>query len=156
MPKALIVYGSTTGNTEYAAGVIERTLAENGYQVELMDAADIDASDMAGDHELVFLGSSTWNDSESEIQEDMVPIYERLEDSEIADKLVATFGCGDETYEQFCAAVDLLTERAESLGAKLLSDGLKIDGDPRDFEDEIVTWTEELIKTINKGPLQTQ
>jgi flavodoxin short chain len=155
MSKVLIVYGSTTGNTEYAAGVIEKTLSESGYQVELMDAADIDARDMKGDYELVFLGSSTWNDRESEIQEDMRSIYETLEDSELDGKLVATFGCGDETYENFCAAVDLLSERAESLGASLLSDGLKIDGDPRNFEDEIVEWTEELLDRKDSDPLQT-
>lgn len=155
MSKALIVYGSTTGNTEYAAGVIEKTLADGGYQVELMNAADIDVKDMEGDYELVLLGSSTWDDGESAIQEDMLPIYENLEETDIEDKLVAAFGCGDQTYENFCAAVDLLTERAESLGARVLSDGLKIDGDPRNFEDEITEWTEELLDQKESDPLQT-
>lgn len=155
MPRALIVFGSTTGNTEYAAGVIEKTLAEGGYQVELMNAADIDARDMTGDYEIIVLGSSTWNDRESTIQEDMLAIYETLEESDIEGKMVATFGCGDETYEHFCAAVDLLSERAESLGGVLLSDGLKIDGDPRDFEEEISDWADELLRLKDSDPLQT-
>jgi flavodoxin short chain len=155
MSKAIIVYGSTTGNTAYAAGIIEKTLKERQYEVDIVDAADIEAADIGQDYDLVFLGSSTWGDVEDELQEDMVHIYESLDEADLDRKKFAAFGCGDKTYENFCAAVDLLLERAESLGALVLGDGLKIDGDPRDSEEEIEEWAEELLDSGGDVGLQT-
>jgi flavodoxin len=40
---------------------------------------------------------------------------------DLSGKSAAAFGCGDSEYMYFCGAVDLLEERLEERGAKVLS-----------------------------------
>jgi hypothetical protein len=39
-----------------------------------------------------------------------------------------------------CGSVDMLEDKMAEMGGQATVDGLKIDGDPADFEDEIVAW----------------
>ncbi len=142
MTKALIVYGSTTGNTETAAGWIADTLRAKGIDTELRNAADVAVEDMAQGFDLVLLGSSTWGDDDVELQDDFVPIYEALETAGLKGHKAAAFGCGDSTYTHFCGAVDAIEEKLHSLGAEVVASPLKIDGDPE--RGEITAWAEEV------------
>lgn len=143
MSKALVVYGSTTGNTESVADNIENVLKKGGWSVDVMDAADVSVDGMADGYDVVFLGSSTWGDDSIELQDDFVPIFDDLDKAGLKDRKVAVFGCGDSSYEFFCGAVDAIEEKSEKLGAILLGDSLKIDGDP-DMGD-VTTWTEAVM-----------
>jgi len=143
MSKVLIVYGSTTGNTEDVADTIGKVLERNGNNVEVRNAADVAVNDMADGFDAVFLGSSTWGDDSIELQDDFIPVYENLDAAGLKGRKVAVFGCGDSSYEYFCGAVDAIEEKSEELGASLLGDSLKIDGDPD--MDEVTTWAETVM-----------
>ncbi|WP_243547051.1 flavodoxin [Pseudodesulfovibrio tunisiensis] len=143
MSKALVVYGSTTGNTESVADNIENVLKKGGWSVDVMDAADVSVDGMADGYDVVFLGSSTWGDDSIELQDDFVPIFDDLDKAGLKDRKVAVFGCGDSSYEFFCGAVDAIEEKSGKLGAILLGESLKIDGDP-DMGD-VTTWTEAVM-----------
>lgn len=138
MSKALIVFGSTTGNTETVSDAIAKHLKGGGVEVETQDAANVTIENMADGYDIVLLGCSTWGDDEIELQDDFVPIYDDLDKAGLRGKKVAVFGCGDSSYTYFCGAVDVIEQKAESLGATIVSDSLKIDGDPD--MNEIADW----------------
>ncbi|WP_027720866.1 flavodoxin [Maridesulfovibrio zosterae] len=143
MSKILVVYGSTTGNTESVGEDIAKILEDNDHSVDIHRASEVSVNGLAEGYETVFLGCSTWGDEEIELQDDFIPIYEDLDKAGLSGKNVAVFGCGDSSYEYFCGAVDVIEEKSESLGAILLSDSLKIDGDPD--SDEVAMWTKTVM-----------
>lgn len=146
MSKALIVYGSTTGNTENVSETIEKVLKDGGVDVDLKNAADVTAAGLAEGYDAVLFGCSTWGDDEVELQEDFLPLYEDLDKAGLSGKKVAVFGCGDSSYTYFCGAVDAIEEKSTQLGAKILGMPLKIDGDPDDSE--VVDWTKQILADI--------
>jgi flavodoxin I len=146
MAKALIVYGSTTGNTESVAERMRSALAASGMEAVIKNAADVAPRGMAEGYDLVLLGCSTWGDEDIELQDDFVPLFEELDQAGLSGRKTAVFGCGDSSYTHFCGAVDAIAEKAESLGAIMVAAPLKIDGDP-DFEDA-VRWAQEAARNV--------
>ena len=142
MAKALIIYGSTTGNTETTAQTIAGILADQNVEATIKDVTSAGTADLDGDYDLYLLGSSTWGDDEIELQEDFAEFYEGMAGLNLSDKKMAVFGCGDSSYTHFCGAVDAIEQRADELGAVLVVSGLKIDGDPDDAEQDILDWAQ--------------
>ena len=148
MAKAIIVYGSETGNTESVAEVIAAALEDANFKITLKEVTQASVDELA-DNDLILLGSSTWGDEEKELQGDMVDFYDDLEGADLLGKPAAAFGCGDSDYTHFCGAVDLLEERLEQIGATLLDEGLRIDGDPDD--DDAQEWAKQIATRFNKA-----
>ena len=148
MAKAIIVYGSETGNTESVAEVIAAALEDANLQITLKEVTQASVDELSG-YDLILLGSSTWGDDEKELQADMVDFYDDLEGADLSGKPAAAFGCGDSDYTHFCGAVDLLEERLEQIGATLLDEGLRIDGDPDD--DDAQEWAKQIATRFNKA-----
>ena len=142
MAKALVVFGSTTGNTESVAGYVAQALQDAGLVVDVKDAAIVSADGLAEGYDLVLFGCSTWGDDEIELQENFVPLYDALGKACLEGRKVAVFGCGDSGYTHFCGAVDAIAEKAEQLGAKIVGVPLKIDGDPD--KAEAVSWAKDV------------
>jgi len=149
MAKAIIIYGSETGNTESVAEKIAAGLKDEHLEVTLKNVTDAKVSELS-DHDLILLGSSSWGDEEKELQADMVDFYEELENLDLSNAPAAAFGCGDSDYTHFCGAVDLLEERLEQIGARLLSEGLRVD-DQDDEEIDARAWAREIATRFNKG-----
>lgn len=146
MSAILVVYGSTTGNTESVAERITSTLSKAGNAVSLKNASDVSPKGLAEGYDLVILGCSTWGDEDIELQDDFIPLYEKLEECGLTGKKVAVFGCGDTSYTHFCGAVDAIEEKAEKLGAVIVCGSLKIDGSP-DLEDA-AAWAQEAASHV--------
>ena len=148
MTKALIVYGSTTGNTESAAKQIGKILAQGGHEVAIQDVRKSKPEELGNGYDITMLGSSTWGDAEVEFQEDFAPFFEEMDKADLKNKKVAVFGCGDSSYTLFCGAVDQLQEKLEGMGAVIVNDPLKIDGDPGDAADDIDRWAREVAASL--------
>lgn len=148
MFKALIIFGSTTGNTEAVAESIAETLASKGLEVDLKNVSDADVDELRDNTDLVILGASTWGHDEIEFQEDFEPFYDQMNGVKMPGGRVALFGCGDSSYEYFCGAVDLLEERVEDMGAEQIVEALRIDGDPD--MNEIENWTNSVYQQFSK------
>lgn len=148
MSKALIVYGSTTGNTETAARRIEDVLRENDLDVTIKNVIDADVQELGNGYDISLLGVSTWGDDTIEFQEDFEPFYQKLDGAGLQGKKVALFGCGDSSYEYFCGAVDELEAKMESLDANIVNMPLRIDGDPDDADAEIAAWAREVARSM--------
>ena len=148
MSKALIIFGTTTGNTEAMSDLIQKTLNENGMETEIKNVIDASISDLNGGHDLVLLGCPAYGDDAVELQEDFEDFYQNMAGIDLGGKKFAIFAPGDSSYEHFCGTVDLLEEEISGMDGKIVADGLKIDGDPDDAVDEIKEWSAYLVKTI--------
>lgn len=144
MTTALIIYGSSTGNTEFTAETIDAALTEQGYQVTTMDVSHAGVELLEKDYSLYLLGCSTWGEDEIELQEDFEPFFQEMNSPlSLVSKHYAVFGCGDSSYTYFCGAVDEIESRVEKLGASLVAPSLRIDGEPE--EEEIREWVQDVI-----------
>jgi len=148
MKKALIIYGSTTGNTEDMAGMVKAELEQLEFEAEVKDVTQSQVADLTADHDLLLLGCPAYGDDEIELQEDFADFYEKLNGLKLDGKPFAVFAPGDSTYEHFCGSVDMLEEKMGELGGKLVTDGLKIDGDPGDASGEIADWTKSITSLL--------
>ncbi len=141
MTKALIIYGSDTGNTQAVAELIEEQL-QLSFDVTLEDCADIDETIFDDDYDIIFLGCSTWGVEPPEMQEDMEDFLDQVDENEanLSGKKIAVFGCGDDSYPHFAEAVDMMIGRARERGATIIGNGIKICDPWEDHEDEIKDW----------------
>ncbi len=144
MKNITIVFGSTTGNTETAAEMIQSTLSGKGATVSLHNVSAAPADALAS-ADLILLGSSTWG--EGELQDDFIDFYDGMNKDQFADKEVAVFGCGDSAMfpHVFCEAVTMIEAKSNDCGAKVVVEGLKIDGDVSDNADQIEAWAAALV-----------
>lgn len=138
MKKVVIVFGSSTGNTETVAEIIADNLS---HDVELFNVSDAPIEAIQG-ADLVLFGCSTWGNGE--LQDDFEEFIDELTPELLNGKDVAVFGCGDEASypDEFCAATDIIRDKAIEAGAHIVADNLKIDEDPNDHEEEIIAFAE--------------
>lgn len=141
MEKAIVVYGSSTGNTEILAGALTEEL-KSRFDVTARNVLDVTPQDIL-DYDLIVLGSSTWE--EGELQDDFRDFYDDMDQLDLSGKKVAVFGPGDSSWDEFCRAVDLLEEKSQELKANLVSPGFKWDGDvDEEAVAEIKKWASKL------------
>ena len=145
MAKVLIVYGSTTGNTETAAGIVEGVFTKEGHGVTSMDASKTKAAGLCSGYDCVLFGCSTWGDDSIELQDDFIPLFDAFDSIGAKGVKTAVFGCGETGYTYFCGAVDAIEERLKELGASVVVSGLKIDGDPQDAKSDIEDWAKDVL-----------
>ena len=144
MPNILIVYGSTTGNTEMVAEQLAKQLET--YSPKMQDITDTKPEDLQ-QYEVIIAGASTWDDGL--LQTDFRDFAEGLTVN-LAGKKMAVFGLGDSNYPEFCKAADILKQTFTSLGAELLVEPLKIDGFPDEEENEqkLNQWGEQVKSAL--------
>ncbi|MFV0255340.1 MAG: flavodoxin [Erysipelotrichaceae bacterium] len=137
--KVTIVYGSTTGNTERVAEIIKENLS--AHEVTLSNVTACDNSCLS-DADLVLFGSSTWG--YGDLQDDFAEYIETLDNSVLAGKNVAVFGCGDEEGfgEVFCNATEIIKTKVEELGGNIITANLKISNDPEDSMAQIIEFAQ--------------
>lgn len=141
MEKALIIYGSSTGNTEKIVQVLAQEL-KTRFDVTLLDVTDAEPRDMTT-NDVLLLGSSTWYDGQ--LQEDFQEFYDSMDEVDLKGKRVAVFGTGDSSWDEFCAAVDILEEKVLELNAEIMAPGFKWDGEvTEEALPDIRTWASKL------------
>jgi flavodoxin I len=147
MAKALIIYGSTTGNTEDMAQMVMKGLDKAGIETRLKDVVDASVENLTEDNDLVLLGCPAYGYDEVELQEFFAEFYGQMEGIDLEGRKFAVFAPGDSSYEHFCGSVDLLENKMTELGGTKVAEGLRIDGDPGDYEEEISEWSQSVAKS---------
>ena len=132
MSKVLIVYGSTTGNTEALAEILGRLIREAGHETTLLN----------------LFGCSAWGDDEIILQDDFDALFQQFDLINAKGHKVACFATGDSNFTYFCGAVDVIEAALERLGADVVVEGLKIDGQAQSDQPEIQEWTKAVIETL--------
>ncbi len=129
MAKVLILYISATGNTEMIAEAIAGYLEYKNHEVKIktFDFDPIDVEELL-DYDLVLIG--THSNDDGEIPFEAEDFYDELDEVDLKGHLFGVFGSGDTAYDAFCLSVDLMGDKLEYLGAKLVPERLKIDLTP--------------------------
>ncbi|PAV30968.1 flavodoxin [Virgibacillus profundi] len=146
MNKILMLYASTTGNTELMAEAMVAYLEDKNYEVvtKTFDFDPIDVGELL-DYDAILVGTHTWDDGD--LPYEVEDFYEELEDVDITGKLFGVFGSCDSFYDTYGGAVDLVGDRLKNLGAVLVPERLKVDLDP-DAED--IVRCEAFVNTLCK------
>ena len=139
MKKALIIYGSTTGNTESMSEIVGAGLKAADMEVEIKEVTNAKISDLTA-YDLVLMGCPAYGDDEIELQDDFADFYDQMDGIKLEGRKFAVFAPGDTSYEHFCGSVDLLEGKIEELGGTLVVEGLKVEGDPSDSDSDIKEW----------------
>ncbi len=110
-----IIYGSSTGNTERAAGIIADKI--NGAEVK--NISDVDEVFINSCSSLV-LGSSTWG--AGDLQDDWESGINTLKNCDLSGKNVALFGFGDQEGwgDTFVDAMGIIYEAVVETGAHIV------------------------------------
>lgn len=128
--KVCIVYRSLTGNTKKIANQIALHLKK--YEVEFVNMDDLDPAVLL-DYDGILLGSYTWG--RGSLPYEASVFHRKLSKINLIGKVVGCFGSGENTFPDFCAAVDTLNEKAKECGATVVNHGLKIHLAPDCHED---------------------
>jgi flavodoxin I len=163
MAKIGIFYGSTEGNTEEVAEMIQQELGEDVADVFNVDSA---SADDLGEYDIIIFGASTWEIGE--LQEDWETFIDVLDDIDFSGKKIGFFGLGDaDGYpDTFVDAMGIIYERIEDKGIELFglwptddytfddSKGLKDgkflglvcdnDNEPDKTEERVKAWVEQI------------
>ena len=117
MKKIGIFYGSSTGTTQ---GIAETIASKLGVPAsDVIDVSKMNA-DMVKGYEALLLGTSTWGDGE--LQDDWYDGVKVLKDSDLKEKTIALFGCGDsESYcDTFCDGIGIIYEDIKDSGCTIV------------------------------------
>jgi len=137
MKRVIVVYGSSTGNTERMAKAVAKGVYAAGAQCRVANVAGIVPEELVG-YDLLLLGSSTWGDGD--LQDDFVSFAGGMESLCLGGKRAAVFGPGDSSWPRFCGAVDSLEQRLKACGAVLVAEGFKVDGEVEPCLAELESW----------------
>src|SRR5690625_1958001 len=85
MGKILVLYASTTGNTEIMADVIADTFEADGYEVNIktFDFDWIEVEELS-DYDAILIGTHTWDDGS--LPYEVEDFYDELEETDITNQ----------------------------------------------------------------------
>jgi len=126
MKKTLLLYGSSTGNTEELSQYVAEGLQEGGRLELTVARANGFRPETLAEYNCILMGCSTWYNGA--LQDDFQRFLDAAADVSLAGKQAAAFGPGDSRFSHFCEAVDLIEQRLRAQGAHLICDSLKVDG----------------------------
>ena len=133
MIQVLILYASSTGNTEEIADLIEKYLDPTVCETTM---ENIEMGDMDPQHLLqydgILFGTYTYDDGDLPFETDI--FCDTLRTVDLTGKVVGVFGSGDTAYDEFCAAVDLMKAEFKNQNARVIQHSVKVDLSP-DEED---------------------
>ncbi len=134
-----------SGTTMMVAEHIKDYLAGKSIESTMEDMADITPDDLAK-YDLVFAGSSTWDDGRyNDVSREF---FEKLESSDVDLSSVkfGVFGLGDQFYPHFCTVVDLMKETLVSKKGNVFDEMIKIDGFPDDeVFSTVSSWVDKVV-----------
>jgi len=148
MKPILMVYASSTGNTELITDELSDHFKQLGHTVEIkafyFDAIDID---QLSQYSAIVVGTYTWDDGD--LPYEVEDFYIDLEIAPIKGLPFAVYGAADSCYDTFGAAIDLVAERAEEFGADVSENRLKIDLLPsKDDEIRLQQFAQEVSEKV--------
>ena len=147
MANVILVFGSTTGNTEMLAEHVAAGLEEGMASVTVKNVTEASVDELADNDAIVF-GCSTWG--EGDLQDDFVDFHEAMDGVSLEGKKAAVFGPGDseEYADSFCVAVDMLEETLKKCGAEIVVEGFKVDGEVEPTFADAEAWGLKVAKAL--------
>lgn len=134
--KALIIYGTESGNSEKLADRAAKEAKKKGIAATVKNMADISPADLAK-HKNLLVVVSTWGDGEP--PDTATKFYKEFMASEqkLGDLRFSVCALGDTSYEKFCQTGKDIDAKLEALGAQRIT--ARVDCDV-DYEDAFTDW----------------
>ncbi|WP_068673136.1 flavodoxin [Oceanobacillus sp. Castelsardo] len=151
MSNILVLYASVSGNTEMMARIIIDTFKNRNVDIDVkvFDEDRIEAKDIL-QYDGILMGLYTW--SGGELPFEVEDFYDGVSDLDLRGKVCGVFGSGDQFYDDFCGAVDIMYEQFEDVGATMIPYKVKVDMDPEGEEImECQRLAEEVCQLVGKG-----
>ena len=82
------------------------------------------------------------------MQDDFNALFEDFDAIGASGKKAACFASGDSSFEHFCGAVDVIEQRLSGLGATIMEEGLKVEGDYSGSKDDVDDWGRRIIADL--------
>ncbi len=150
MTSPVIIYGSTSGHTEYVVDTLVAALAEKGVKAVKMRAEKAEAKDLEAEGPLV-LASSTWNtgNAEGQLNPHMFALLlDRAKGAALNGRPVACIALGDERYRYRANAAVYMEAFVKGHGGTELCPTLKILNEPFGQEKAVQAWADDLYRKL--------
>jgi len=148
MVSILIIFGSTSGNTELVCDKVSQVLREKKYKVVVQRAEQSTPSDI-NKYTYCILASSTYG--QGILQDHMLKFIKKCSRANFKDKKFAVIGLGDNKYntEYIIESAKILEKKITENDGVLLTPSLRINKTPvLHLEDTIKTWAMNLSKKL--------
>lgn len=144
---AIVVYGSTSGNTRFLSDFVRMGLEDVGYEVLVFNVKDIRV-DYFNAKDLIVLGSSTWNigKQQGQLQHDWRPFYEQMVQYNFEQRPVGIFGVGHYHYTFTAGAADVLADGVKKANGRILDPIYRVDDVVDLFTKNIRSWASGLAQ----------
>ncbi|MGM0215594.1 flavodoxin [Enterococcus sp. AZ109] len=124
MTLAKIVYASMTGNTEEIADIVSEALENLNIEVEVDECTQVDAEDFQ-DADICVVATYTYG--EGDLPDEIVDLYEELQELDLSGKVYGVCGSGDSFYEMYCKSVDDFDAAFAKTGATKGAENVKVE-----------------------------
>jgi flavodoxin I len=144
-----IVFASTSGHTEYVVDSLIDSLKDiaPGWEIEKTMAETTQPQDLLrGD--VLLLASATWNTGSIEGQLNpymSVLLQDKAKNLDLASKLCAAIGLGDDRYFYTARAADHLERYVKTHHGRLILPTLRIIDEPYGQEETVRVWGKQLV-----------
>lgn len=136
MMQVLILYASSTGNTEQVACLLQQNINQKEFDVTMksIEFEEME-TDLLAHYDGILFGTYTYDDGDLPFETEI--FCESLENIDLKGKVIGVFGSGDMAYISYCEAVNLMKAEFTSLNATVLEHAVKVDLYPDEGDDLI-------------------
>ncbi|XWO14050.1 Flavodoxin [Candidatus Hepatincola sp. Pdp] len=145
----LVIYGSTTGNSENLAIYIQQYISIKA-KVNVVNVVDLQQNFSFEGYDVYILVTSTWGIEPADLQEDFAYFWQHVNKDSINGKSFMILGLGDAYYPYFAYGVDILVADIIQFKGKVLGNGLKIQDNWEERLCSINNYLELLLSKLNE------
>lgn len=145
VPSITILYGSQTGNSKKAAGIVAEAARKRGLTATVRDMNDYPTKDLKTEQQLLVVVSTQGEGDPPIAAEELHQFLLSNRAPKLPDLRFAVLALGDKSYLQFCQTGFEFDQRLAELGAKRLVERVDCDVE---FEAETRRWAEQVLGLI--------
>ncbi len=145
----LILYGTTTGNSEKVSTFCKKHLLQKCLNVSLINVADIsDIYSINDTYSVIIICTSTWGVEPAVLQDDFeLFFYRNLDKKSIENKKFAILALGDDYYPHFAYAAEILETEILKNDGILITKAMKIQDPWEDSCNAIIAYLNSILPT---------
>ncbi|WP_303311161.1 assimilatory sulfite reductase (NADPH) flavoprotein subunit [Hymenobacter sp. BT730] len=140
-----ILFGSQTGNSKKAAGLVADAARQHGLQVAVRDMNDYPTKELKNERQLLVVVSTQGEGDPPIAAEELHQFLLSNRAPKLPELRYAVLALGDKSYLQFCQTGFEFDQRLAELGAKRLTERVDCDVE---FEAETKRWAGQVLEVI--------
>ncbi|GAB3237193.1 assimilatory sulfite reductase (NADPH) flavoprotein subunit [Hymenobacter seoulensis] len=141
-PSLTILYGSQTGNSKKAAGIVAEAARQRGLVATVRDMNDYPTKELKAEQQLLVIVSTQGEGDPPIAAEELHQFLLSNRAPKLPELRYAVLALGDKSYLQFCQTGFEFDQRLAELGGKRLAERVDCDVE---FETEARQWAEQVL-----------